>query len=75
MPKRFPSEVVSDLKRREEGVRIKHSVNGNSLKLYDKAFTVRGSVLRTEATVHSGDDFRVYRPKEGDRRERWLGGR
>ena len=65
-PKRFSGEVVSDLKHRQEGVRIKHSVNGNSLKLYDKAFTVVGSVLRAEATVHNGDDFRVYRPKEGD---------
>jgi hypothetical protein len=66
VPKRFSGEVVSDLKHRQEGVRIKHSVNGNSLKLYDKAFTVVGSVLRAEATVHNGGDFRVYRPKEGD---------
>ena len=66
VPKGFAGEVVSDLKHREEGVRIKHSVNGNSLKLYDKAFTVVGSVLRAETTVHNGDDFRVYRPKEGD---------
>jgi hypothetical protein len=66
VPERFSGEVVSDLKHRQEGVRIKHSVNGNSLKLYDKAFTVVGSVLRAEATVHNGDDFRVYRPKEGD---------
>ena len=57
---------MSDLKHRPEGVRIKHSVNGNSVKLYDKAFTVVGSVLRAETTVHNGDDFRVYRPKEGD---------
>jgi len=66
VPKRFAGEVVSDLKRRQEGVRIKHSVNGNSLKLYDKAFTTVGSVLRAEATIHNGGDFRVYRPKEGD---------
>ncbi len=57
---------MSDLKPRQEGVRIKHSVNGNSLKLYDKAFTVAGSVLRAEATLHNGADFRFYRPKEGD---------
>ncbi|HSB15624.1 MAG TPA: hypothetical protein VLE22_14290 [Bryobacteraceae bacterium] len=66
VPRRFSGDVVSDWKRRQEGVRIKHSVNGNSLKLYDKAFTVLGSVLRAEATIHNGDDFRVYRPKEGD---------
>jgi hypothetical protein len=69
VPKRFAGEVVSDLKHRQEGVRIKHSVNGNSLKLYDKAFTVAGSVLRAEATIHNGDDFRVYRPKEGGMEE------
>ena len=63
---RFLGEVVSDLKHRPEGVRIKHSVNGNSLKLYDKAFTAVGSVLRAETTIHNGSDFRVYRPKEGD---------
>ncbi len=66
VPKRFAGEVVSDIKHREEGVRIKHSVNGNSVKLYDKAFTMVGSVLRAEATIHNGEDFRVYRPKEGD---------
>src|SRR5713226_9288954 len=62
----FSGEVVSDFKRRAEGVRIKHSVNGNSVKLYDKAYTPKGTVLRAEATIHNGDDFRVYRRKEGD---------
>ena len=66
VPKSFRGEVLSDLKYREEGVRIKHSVNGNSVKLYDKAFTAAGSVLRAETTIHRGGEFRVYRPKEGD---------
>jgi hypothetical protein len=61
----FSGEVVSDFKRRAEGVRIKHSVNGNSVKLYDKAYTPKGSVLRAEATIHNADDFRVYRRKGG----------
>jgi hypothetical protein len=64
----FSGEVVSDFKRRAEGVRVQHSVNGNSVKLYDKAYTPKGSVLRAEATFHNGDDFRVYRRKEGDRK-------
>jgi hypothetical protein len=64
----FSGEVVSDFKRRAEGVRVKHTVNGNSVKLYDKAYTPKGSVLRAEATVHNSDDFRVYRRKEGDRK-------
>jgi hypothetical protein len=63
----FSGEVVSDFKRRAEGVRIKHRLNGNSVKLYDKAYTPKGSVLRAEATIHNADDFRVYRRKEGDR--------
>src|SRR5204862_6644430 len=44
----------------------KHSVNGNSVKLYDKAFTAVGSVLRAETTIHRGGEFRAYRGKEGD---------
>jgi hypothetical protein len=62
----FSGEVISDFKRRAEGVRVKHSLNRNSVKLYDKAYTPKGSVLRAEATIHNGDDFRVYRRKEGD---------
>jgi hypothetical protein len=66
VPHGFSGEVTSDLRHRQEGVRIKHRVNGNSLKLCDKAFTVVGRVLRAEATVHNSDDFRIYRSKEGD---------
>jgi hypothetical protein len=66
VPGNFCGEVMSNLKEREEGIRIKHSINGNSVKLYDKAFTAAGSVLRAEATIQNGSDFRVYRPKEGD---------
>lgn len=68
IPKSFRGEVTSDLKWREEGLRIKHSVNGNSVKLYDKAFTEVGSVLRAETTIHRGAEFRAYRSKEGDPR-------
>lgn len=66
LPKNFSGEVMSNLKERQEGMRIKHSVNGNSVKLYDKAFTAVGSVLRAETTIQNGSDFRVYRAKEGD---------
>jgi len=38
IPTRFHGEVVSDLHQRQEGVRIKHRLNSNSVKLYDKAF-------------------------------------
>jgi len=66
IPKTLLGEVLTSLKEREEGVRIKHVVNGNSLKLYDKAFTTAGSVLRAETTVQNGGDFRAYRTKESD---------
>ncbi len=66
IPRSFSGPIVTDLKCREEGVRLKHYVNGNSVKLYDKAFTAAGNVLRFETTIQNADDFRVFRPKEGD---------
>lgn len=66
VPKRFAGEVASNVKEREEGMRLKHYVNGNSEKLYDKAYTEVGSVLRPECTIHNVEDIRTYRPKEGD---------
>ncbi len=57
----FNGEVVSDLRRRPEGMRVKHQVNGNSVKMYDK----QGSVLRVETTINNPDDFKVYRKTEG----------
>jgi hypothetical protein len=66
VPQRFAGEVVSDLRERAEGIRIKHGVNRNSVKLYDKAYTAVGSVLRAEATINNVADLRVYRPVEGD---------
>jgi hypothetical protein len=59
----FTGEVVSDLRQRPEGLRIKHRVNANSIKMYDK----QGSVLRIETTLNASEDIRVFRPREGDR--------
>lgn len=66
VPEHFRGEVIPDLKVREEGVRIKHRVDGNAVKLYDKAFTPGGSVLRAEATMQQTKVFRVYRRRAGD---------
>lgn len=64
-------EVKTDRRRRVEGVRVKHWLNGNSLKFYDK-----GSILRSEATINEPKDFRVYRraedQSEGDAKWRIL---
>jgi hypothetical protein len=66
LPSHFSGQVVSDLHQRQEGIRVKHRLNSNSVKLYDKAFTIVGNVLRAEATINDVSDFRVFRPKEGD---------
>jgi hypothetical protein len=47
-------------------VRIKHRLNDNSVKLYDKSFTELVCLMRAEGTFNSVKDFRVYRLKEGD---------
>ena len=62
-------EILSTLKRRPEGLRLKHQANGNSIKLYDK----QGSVLRVETTLNRPHQFRVYRASERDPegRKRW----
>jgi hypothetical protein len=63
---RFTGEICTDLKRRQEGVRIKHRVDRNSVKMYDKAHTAAGSVLRVEMTMNNEKTFRVFRSAEGD---------
>jgi hypothetical protein len=60
VPPAFAGEVVSDVKECREGVRLKHALNGNSVKMYDK-----GSVLRVETTINHAEQFRAYRTKEG----------
>lgn len=74
IPARLEAELRSDVRRRAEGVRIKHMLNGNAVKAYDKAFTAVGNVLRVEMTMNWERDFRVYRPKEGDPSQQlaWL---
>lgn len=69
VPKRFHGEVTTSLKERPEGVRLRHTVNGNSIKVYDK----QGSVLRVETTIVHPEHFKVYRPAEGEQERplRW----
>jgi hypothetical protein len=58
----FTGELVTSFKNRPEGVRVKHWVHGNSVKMYDKA----GSVLRVETTIARTTDFKVFRPRHDD---------
>jgi hypothetical protein len=67
---RFAKEIVSDLKERPEGVRIKHRAGRNTLKMYDKF----GSVLRVETTLNDPRGLKVYRSKSDDTEgpKEWL---
>jgi hypothetical protein len=65
IPGTIRAEVTSDVKARPEGVRLKHRVNTNAVKLYDKAYTAERAVLRVESTLNDVSDLKVYRPKEG----------
>jgi hypothetical protein len=58
----FRGEVTSDLATRLEGVRVKHRLGRNSLKMYDK----QGSVLRIETTINDARGLKAWRPAEGD---------
>jgi hypothetical protein len=63
---RFTGEIISDSKERPEGVRVKHSADGNSIKFYDKV----GSVLRVETTIVHPEQFKTYRRPEGRPKEK-----
>jgi hypothetical protein len=65
IPGTSPAAVTRDVKPRVEGVRIKHRVNSNAVKAYDKAYTADRAVLRAETTLNDVSDLKVYRPKEG----------
>jgi hypothetical protein len=67
---RFAGEVISDIQVRPEGMRIKHRVEENSLKMYDK----QGSVLRIETTINNPRRFKVWRKcrRQGQQRMAWI---
>ena len=48
------AEVTSDLKRRQEGVRIKHRAGKNMVKMYNKEPTL----LRVETTLNDGQGLK-----------------
>lgn len=64
----FKGEVISSFKERPEGVRVKHWVRGNSVKMYDKA----RRILRVETTIARTTDFKVLRPQRDDYPEEQL---
>ena len=66
VPERFRGQLEFNLKRYEEGERVKFWMQGNSIKFYDKAYSQQGSVFRAaETTINNVSGFRAYRAKEG----------
>lgn len=57
--------MVTDLRRRHEGLRLKHWVNLNSIKLYNSL-----NVLRGETTINHAEDLRVFRTPDPKLRRR-----
>jgi len=57
-----PKEITTDVRKRYEGIRIKHWINCNSVKMYNK----NGSILRIETTINNAREFRVYRHPNDD---------
>lgn len=66
----YQQAVISDLKQRAEGVRIKHRAGRNAVKMYNKEPTV----LRVETTLNDGRGLKVYRTKHDDPegKPQWL---
>jgi len=67
---RFAGEVTTIYRERPEGVCVKHWVEENSIKMYDK----QGSVLRIETTINNPRRFKTYRwaTRHGKRCQAWL---
>jgi hypothetical protein len=67
---RFQGEVVSDVARRADRLRIKHRIDKNWIKMYDK----QDSLLRVETTINKVQDMKVFRRPEGEatRPRAWL---
>lgn len=60
------AEICSTLKTRPEGTRVKHQLNSNSVKIYNKQETV----LRVETTINNPRDMKVLRATEGQPKSR-----
>jgi hypothetical protein len=67
---RFNGEVSTSLLTRSEGLRVKHWLEENSLKMYDK----QGAVLRVETTINNARRFKVRKMtvRKGVRGMRWI---
>jgi hypothetical protein len=61
LPRHVPASGALPAGLKAEGVRIKHRVAANSIKMYDK----QGSVLRVETTINDVTGFKSFRSPQG----------
>ncbi|MDP3070510.1 MAG: hypothetical protein Q8N18_09490 [Opitutaceae bacterium] len=66
---RFQAEALANYRHRPEGVRLKHWVGQNSIKVYDKA----GQVLRVETTLNAPEVFKLWLGPTQTKRKRGRG--
>jgi len=67
---RFRGEATSNIRKRPEGIRVRHWVEENSIKMYDK----QGCVLRIETTINNPRRFKVFRKafRKGEETKAWI---
>lgn len=65
----FKGEIVSDWKRRPLGIRVKHRMKCNFIKMYNKV-----SVLRVETIINDPGEFKIYRQvmRKGEIVKKWV---
>jgi hypothetical protein len=66
----FRGKATTDRQRYPEGIRVKHRIDENLIKMYDK----QGSVLRIETLIENPRRFYVYRQvtRKGQEKLAWV---
>ena len=55
----FEGEITSDLRKRNQGFRLKHKMKSNQIKMYDKGFSIR-----IETTINDPREFKILKDVE-----------
>lgn len=55
----FKGEITSDLRKRNQGFRLKHKMKSNQIKIYDKGYSIR-----IETTINDPHEFKVLKDVE-----------
>lgn len=63
---RFKGEIISDLRNRKQGFRIKFKMNKNQIKMYDK-----GNNLRIKVTINNPAEFKVLKNGDESGSKKW----